>query len=122
MPQLPSNDKCELVVFEMFDPMAGENQCVRLSEAKRGYWNVVILAHENQRHRNLKRCASALHDREDPRVLSFVNHHGRPDKPAARQRHVNHRDDDEERHLGHADLLVNKESDQQRRRKREEQR
>src|ERR1700692_4290772 len=120
VPQLATDYKRQLVVGEELDPMTREYERVGLAESECDRRYEVVLANEDCGHRNLQRRASASRYRKDPRILGLMDAHARAKKPPARQRDVDHRDDDEERDLRSADGFVKHVSDQQSSGEREE--
>lgn len=95
VPEFAADHKRELVVFERFDPVARDHERIRLAETERGNRHVVVLANEDQGHRNIEGRAGAFDDFKDARVLCLVNAHARAQELSAGERDVDHRDDDE---------------------------
>jgi hypothetical protein len=106
----------------MFDPVTREYEGVGFTETESGDRNVVVFPRKDQRHRDLERSTRVFYDGENARKLCLVNHHRRADETAARERYIDHRDDDEEGDLRESNTLVNEEAEQRCRREREEQR
>ena len=113
VPEFAADHKREFVVFERFDPVARDHQRIRLAETERGDRYVVILANEDQRHRNIEGRARALDDFKDAWVLSLVNAHAGAQEFSAGERDVDHRDDDEQRDLRRTDGFVKDVADEQ---------
>ena len=95
VPEFAADHECELVVFERLDPVARDHERVRFAETERGNRHVVVLAHEDERHRNIERGARAFDDFKDARVLRLVYAHARAQQFSASERDVDHCDDDE---------------------------
>ncbi len=121
MPKFTPNHECQFVVFKMLDPVAGDDERVRIAQTNRDEWDKDVIAYEHQRHRQIERCGTALDDREHARVLRFVDAHTASNQAPARERDVDHGDDQQHRNLRGMNLFAQDKSDCRRRGKSKQQ-
>jgi len=77
MCEFSTDEKTQLLWFEMTDPLRGDDQGVRLADTDRDEWHEGIVAHEHLRCRDAERARAVLNECRDVAELAFVHANAR---------------------------------------------
>jgi len=106
----------------MGQPVAGDDQRVRRTEAHRRDADEGVVTNEDVRRGDAHLTRTPLHDREELGELPFVHAHASAQQSPARDADVEHGHDDDERRLRRAQLFAKEEADPGGRQRREDER
>ncbi|BDE04836.1 hypothetical protein WPS_01120 [Vulcanimicrobium alpinum] len=98
--------KKRLVVAKVVDELRGDHDRVRIADPDRDDRDERVVAHEDVRRRHPQHPRALVDDRVHVRELAGVHAQAASQQPAARERDVDHRDDQQQRQFLPAYLML----------------
>jgi len=122
VPELAADEKAQLIVAEVLDELCRDHDRVRRADADPHHRNERVVAHEHVRRRHAQHPRALFDHRVHVRELSGVDAQTAAQQPAASERDVHHRDDDQQGQLGIGDLVLQHRADDEDAQRKREQR